>query len=81
MRLRDSKTSPSAGVSSALRAHQPGAVHEPALQPDQLSQLSGPPVPEGELCVLGGLSVPGPGPDWLLPLSHVLRLHTAGTQV
>lgn len=81
MCVKQSETSPSAGVSSALRAHQSGAVHEPALQPDQLSQLPGPPVPEGELRLLGGLSVPSPGPDWLLPLPHVLRLHTARTQV
>ena len=66
---------------SALRAHQPGAVQEPALQHHQLAQLPGPPVPAGELRVLGGVAVPGAGPDRLLPVPHVLRLHAARPQV
>lgn len=56
-------------------------MHEPALQPHQLPQLPGPPVPEGVLRVLGVLPVPRPGPDRLLPVPHVLRLHPAGTEV
>lgn len=66
---------------SSLRAHQPGTVHEPALQPDQLPQLPGPPVPEREFCVLGVVTVPCTGPDRLLPVPHVLRLHAAGPKV
>ncbi|RVE60907.1 hypothetical protein OJAV_G00186080 [Oryzias javanicus] len=40
-----------------------------------------PPVPAGELRVLGVLAVPRAGPDRLLPVPHVLRLHAAGTEV
>lgn len=66
---------------SSLWTDQPGAVHEPTLQPDQLPQLPGSPVSERELCVLGVLAVPCPGPDRMLPVPHVLCLHTAGTKV
>lgn len=66
---------------SSLWTDQPGAVYEPTLQPDQLPQLPRSPVPERERGVLGVLAVPCPGPDRMLPVPHVLCLHTAGAKV